>query len=150
MKKIPVQRSKQAGSCLTCEAPPKQRAAMARAMAVVASADGKLSVEERGFLHEAFAAIPAFEKLPSETIDQIVLEALQGIAEEGPEASIVQVAEELPSPELRRAAFSLAAAVALSDERLMRSEADTLALLASGLGLSEGEAKKIIDGLRDL
>lgn len=149
MKSIPA-RSAHAGSCLTCEAPPKQRAALAAAMAVAASADGKLGPEERGYLRQGFAAIPAFAKLPTESIDQLVLEALGRIAREGPEATVVGIAQELPTPELRRSAFSLAASVALADDRLARSESETLDLLAAALGIDDAEAERIVGELRAL
>jgi len=141
-------RSADAGKCLICDAPPRQRRALARAMVVAAAADGKLAPEERGYLREGFSAIPAFQKLPTETVDRLILDACTEVAREGIEAAVVGIADDLPTPELRKTAFSLAAAVAVSDDRLRTSEVDALSLLAAALGLDDDEWKAELQRVR--
>ena len=102
-----------------------ERAVLARILAAVANADGKIAPEEREFLEEFIDPVLG-------TVDML-------LAQPPPTKEDLEI---LPKGAARQTALMLAWTLALTDKDLAQQEERLLAALARALGLSEDQAER--------
>jgi uncharacterized tellurite resistance protein B-like protein len=123
-------------------------AALLEAAFLVAAADGELSAVEGEQL--AAAMIDLTEgQIPDEEIEALIDAFLEALHEEGFEARIKSVAQSLDSPELRRAAFALAAGIACVDGKILAEEVEIFEALAKAFEIPTGEIDSILKQVAD-
>jgi tellurite resistance protein len=118
---------------------------MVDAAMIVACADGELTQDEVNVVGDVIDGF--FDgNVTRNQIDEMINLSMETLEEQGFEARMQAVAENLPTDELRRLGLMAAAAVALADEDGDEDEEDeTYYELASVLGFSEAEADEIWD-----
>lgn len=111
---------------------------------LVGAADGELTDEEYNMLGQVMADLLEIE-LSSEVFDELLGEADAALQEHGFEGAIEQLANAHTDPQLRRAAFTIAAAVGCADGALADEELAVFTALADAYEIDENEANAIID-----
>lgn len=110
---------------------------------LVGAADGELTDEEYDTLGQLLADITELE-ISAEMLDELLEEANSGIEAKGFEGAIEELAAAHTDPKLRRAAFTLAAAVGCADGELGDDEL-TFHAIADAYEIDEAEANSILD-----
>lgn len=119
--------------------------ALCEAMYLMMSADGKVTNDEREVLKGALRTL-TFDEIRGFHVEAMLDAASRRIAEQGREARLEAVVEELREDPMRaETAFLLAAAVAFADNVIDDGENDLLNQLAEGLGIDEDRANALLD-----
>ena len=117
-------------------------------MFLVMAADGTIAEEEKDVIRGALRALTDGD-LRSGTINVMLDEYAERLKKEGRDERLEQVAAELAeTPIEAEVAFSLAAAVALADDRVAREENRLLDEFATMLGLSSERSTTILVSLK--
>ena len=116
-------------------------------MYLMMSADGEVGTAEREVLKGALRNL-SDDRLRTVHIDSMLASAEDKSRSEGREKRMEQIVEELKSDRERaEVAFILAAAIAFADNAIADQENETLNALADGLGIDEGRANALLDGV---
>jgi tellurite resistance protein len=111
---------------------------------LVGAADGELSDEEYNMLGQMMADLLEVD-LTAEQLDELLENADAALTEHGYEGAIEELAGLQSDPDLRRAAFTIAAAVGCADGALDDAETGLFTALADAYGIDEAEAQAIVD-----
>lgn len=121
-------------------------APIVEAMALMMAADGEKHPGERRALRDAVSVLTS-DAVAASVLDELLDRLERELSEQGLEARLEAVATQLA---LRRgdaeAAFSLAAAVGVSDYEVAVQEQSLLGQLRRYLGISETRARALLDG----
>ena len=121
--------------------------AVAEAMYLMISADGKIEDAEREVLRGALRELTV-GAMRSALIEQLLNGFEEAKQKEGQEARMNAIASVLcERPEAAEAAFVLSAAVAFADNEIADEENDVLNGFAEKLGISNERAEELLDGL---
>ena len=121
--------------------------ALTEAMYLMMSADGQVTNDEREVLKGALRALST-DTIRSAHIESLLDSAAKKVAEQGRAARMAEVISQLQDdPARAEVAFVLAAAIAVADNAIADQENDTLNELAEGLGIDEGRASALLDGV---
>jgi uncharacterized tellurite resistance protein B-like protein len=121
--------------------------AISEAMYLMMSADGKITAEERDVLKGALRNLTE-DSIRSTHIDAMLDAAAKAVAEQGRDARLKEVIEQLAGdPARSEVAFVLAAAIAFADSAIADEENDTLDMFAEGLGIDEARANELLDSV---
>ncbi|MFO0673157.1 MAG: TerB family tellurite resistance protein [Polyangiaceae bacterium] len=121
--------------------------ALAEAMFLMMSADGQVTNDEREVLRGALRNL-SNDALRSALIDTMLDDAAKRIADEGREARMAAVTEELGGDRERaEVAFVLAAAIAFADSTIADEENEAIAAFAEALGIDEERANALLDAV---
>ena len=121
--------------------------ALTEAMYLMMSADGHVTDDEREVLKGALRALSS-DTVRSAHIEVLLDAAARQLAEHGRPARMADVIAQLhDDPARAEVAFVLAAAIAFADSAIADQENDTLNELAEGLGIDEGRASTLLDGV---
>lgn len=119
--------------------------ALCEAMYLMMSADGKVTNDEREVLKGALRTL-TFDEIRGFHVEAMLDAASRRIADQGREARLEAVMDELQGDQTRaETAFLLAAAVAFADNAIDDSENELLNQLAEGLGIDEERANALLD-----
>ncbi|MBK8999335.1 MAG: TerB family tellurite resistance protein [Myxococcales bacterium] len=122
---------------------------LAETMFLMMSADGKIEEAERDVVRGAIRGL-SDNLLRSGTINVMIENYQKRLAEQGRDARLQEIAEEIAEePSEAEGAFALAAAVALADEEIADEENALINQLAEWFGISEERAGQILDQLED-
>jgi tellurite resistance protein len=114
------------------------------AMYLMMSADGTITKDEREVLTGALRNLSG-DTVRSVHIDTMLEGAERGVAEQGREARLREVIDQLQDDPARgEVAFVLAAAIAFADSAVADEENETLNLFAEGLGIDEARADELL------
>ncbi|HMA92104.1 MAG TPA: TerB family tellurite resistance protein [Polyangiaceae bacterium] len=134
---------------------PEETAALERidpigeVMYLMMAADGQIGAEEKDAVRGAIRGLTG-NLLRSGTIESMLSRYATRIQEQGRDARLHQVAETLSEvPVEAESAFSLAAAVALADDRVADEENEFINQLAEWFGLTRERADEILDELEE-
>lgn len=120
---------------------------VAEVMHLMMSVDGELDPAEKDAIRGAVRGLTR-ELLHSGTIDVMLESFGHKLSQQGREARLREVARAIADdPETTEAAFTLAAAVALADDRVVDAENELLRQLAEWLGLDDARAERLLDQL---
>jgi tellurite resistance protein len=112
---------------------------------MAAAADGRLAEEERIVLHAFIADRPEFDGIPEEFLVRYMRESFgRYLTDEGLNARLEHIADDLPSPVERLNAYGLAEDMVIADGELAPAEREFLDRLA--VALRVGEARSILAG----
>jgi tellurite resistance protein len=121
--------------------------ALVEAMHLMMSADGSVTGDEREVLKGALRALSG-DTIRSVHIEALLDAAAARVVEQGRDARMAEVVGHLrDDPARAEVAFVLAAAIAFADGAIADQENDTLNELADGLGIDEGRATVLLDGV---
>lgn len=119
--------------------------ALCEAMYLMMSADGKVTNDEREVLKGALRTL-TFDEIRGFHVEAMLDAAARRIAEQGREARMQAVVEELQDDSMRaETAFLLAAAVAFADDSIADTENELLNQFAEALGIDEERANTLLD-----
>ncbi len=122
---------------------------LAETMFLMMSADGKIADEERDAVRGAIRGLTD-NLLRSGTINVMLENYEQRLAEQGRDARLHEIAEEISEePSEAEGAFALAAAVALADDEIAEEENEFINQLADWFGIAEDRATEILDQLEE-
>jgi tellurite resistance protein len=122
---------------------------LAETMFLMMSADGKIADEERDAVRGAIRGLTD-NLLRSGTINVMLENYEQRLAEQGRDARLHEIAEEISEePSEAEGAFALAAAVALADDEIADEEDEFINQLADWFGIAEERATEILDQLEE-
>lgn len=122
---------------------------LAETMFLMMSADGKIEESERDVVRGAIRGL-SDNLLRSGTINVMIENYQKRLAEQGRDARLQEIAEEIAEePSEAEGAFALAAAVALADEEIADEENALINQLAEWFGISEERAGQILDQLEE-
>lgn len=122
---------------------------LAETMFLMMSADGKIEEAERDVVRGAIRGL-SDNLLRSGTINVMIENYQKRLAEQGRDARLQEIAEEIAEePSEAEGAFALAAAVALADEEIADEENALINQLAEWFGISEERAGQILDQLEE-
>ncbi len=117
------------------------------AMYLMMSADGTVSPEEREVLRGALRNLSE-DSIRTGQIDAMLDAAAKGVAEQGRDARLQEVIDQLEGdPARAEVAFVLAAAIAFADSAIADEENETLDRFAEGLGIDEARANQLLDSV---
>ncbi|MDX2052775.1 MAG: TerB family tellurite resistance protein [Polyangiaceae bacterium] len=120
---------------------------LAETMFLMMSVDGRVEEAEIVALRGAIRGLTD-NLLRSGTIKVMVENYQQRLAEQGRDARLQEIAEELADePSEAEGAFALAAAIALADDNVAPEENALINQLADWFGISEARADEILDQL---
>jgi len=120
---------------------------LCEAMYLMMSADGHITNNERDVLKGALRSL-SDDTVPSAHIEAMLDAASRNVAEFGRDARLIEVVEQLQDDAARaEVAFVLAAAIAFADNAIADEENETLSRFAEGLGIDEGRADTLLDGV---
>jgi len=111
---------------------------------VVGAADGELSDEEYGALGQTLADVTGLD-ITQEQLESMLEASDAALREKGYEGAIEELAAMAEDPELRRAAYTIAAAVGCADGALADEEVAVFSALADAYEIPEAEATAIIE-----
>lgn len=111
---------------------------------VVGAADGELTDEEYETLGQTLADVTGLD-VTAEQLDTMLEASDKVLQEQGYESAIEQLAGLVSDPDLRRAAYTIAAAVGCADGVLGDEEVAVFSALADAYEIPEAEATSIID-----
>lgn len=121
-------------------------APLAEVLFLTIAADGELARSECRAIRTAIGTLTD-DLLPPPSIDRLLAELEEALGRQGPEARLQAIASRfaLDRPEAE-AAFSLAAAVALSDEEVAEEESALIEKLRRYFGIPAQRATALLDG----
>ncbi|HSY23370.1 MAG TPA: TerB family tellurite resistance protein [Polyangiaceae bacterium] len=120
---------------------------LCEAMYLMMSADGHITNNERDVLKGALRNL-SDDAVPSAHIEAMLDAASRSVAEFGRDARLAEVVDQLrDDPARAEVAFVLAAAIAFADNAIADEENETLSRFAEGLGIDEGRADTLLDGV---
>jgi tellurite resistance protein len=122
---------------------------LAETMFLMMSADGKIADEERDAVRGAIRGLTD-NLLRSGTINVMLENYQQRLAEQGRDARLHEIAEEISEePSEAEGAFALAAAVALADNEIADEENEFINQLADWFGIADDRATELLDQLEE-
>ena len=122
---------------------------LAESMYLMMSADGKLADAERDAVRGAIRGLTN-DLLRSGTINVMLENYAKRLAEQGRDARLQEIAEEIASEKSEaEAAFALSAAVALADDEVTDDENAFINQLAEWFGIAPERAAQLLDQLDD-
>jgi tellurite resistance protein len=107
-----------------------------RALTITVVADGEIAAEEEELLRR-ISHEPIFQGIDARVV---IGDALKGCLERGVDASLADIAKNLPSVAAREAAFTTCVAAAASDGRVTASEARLLRKIRDAFGIPNARA----------
>ncbi len=120
---------------------------LCEAMYLMMSADGRITNDERDVLKGALRSL-SDNVVPSLHIEAMLDAASKNVAEQGREARLNEVVDQLRNDPARvEVAFVLAAAIAFADNAIADEENETLSQFAEGLGIDEARIDELLDGV---
>lgn len=121
---------------------------IAEVLYLVMAADGELSALESDAVRGAIRGLSG--NILNDGIIEVMLESFSLRLEmEGQRARASSLAELLSHPREREAAFALAAAVALADDKLMTEESSLIELFAQLFALDDADRRRILGELAE-
>ena len=111
-------------------------------MVLAAAADGEFSEQERRHFLSSVESLT--DRRLSGGLDPLVGRIEAALRSEGREARLAAVKERLPTPALRKAAFSMAAQVTAADGIIRTSEREWLMELADALEIDRDQAADLV------
>ncbi len=118
--------------------------ALLEAMFLLAAVDGEISDAELSRLQASVATLAELDPSALKVLPQALKELAQRLEAEGWSARVAQVVEALATPEARRTAFRLAAAIAMVDDEVAHAEAAGIDAFAAALGLDHEESQRLL------
>ena len=123
--------------------------ALVETLFLMMSADGTLAEAERDAIRGAVRGLTD-GALRSGTIDFMLEAYAKRLTDEGRDARLQAIAGEIgEEPAEAEGAFTLAAAVALADDRVADEENAFISQLAACFGISDARAEELLDQLED-
>jgi tellurite resistance protein len=120
---------------------------LAETMFLMMSVDGEVAGAEKDAVRGAIRGLTD-NVLRSGTIEVMLQGYAKKLAAEGRDARLHEIAESISEePEEAEGAFTLAAAIALADDRVADSENELINQLAEWFGIGEKRAEQILDQL---
>jgi tellurite resistance protein len=120
---------------------------LCEAMYLMMSADGHVTTDERQVLRGALRTL-SNDSIRSVHIEAMLDDAARKVGEEGRDARLAAVTDELrEDPARSEAAFVLAAAIAFADNAIADEENETLSQFAEALGIDETRADALLDSV---
>jgi len=120
---------------------------LAETMFLMMAADGTVSEVERDAVRGAIRGLTD-NLLRSGTIDVMLEGYAKRLAEQGRDARLHEIAEQLSEePSEAEGAFALAAAIALADDEIDDAENELVNQLAEWFGIAPSRAEEILDQL---
>jgi tellurite resistance protein len=120
---------------------------LAETMFLMMSIDGEVAPAEKDAVRGAIRGLTD-NVLRSGTIDVMLESYAAKLAREGREARLQEIAGEIAEePEEAEGAFTLAAAIALADDRVAEAENELINQLAEWFGIAPARAEQILDQL---
>ena len=122
---------------------------LAETMFLMMSADGRIADEERDAVRGAIRGLTD-NLLRSGTINVMLENYEQRLAEQGRDARLHEIAEEIAEERSEaEGAFALAAAVAMADNEIAEEENEFINQLADWFGIADDRATEILDQLEE-
>lgn len=112
-------------------------------------ADGDVTEDEMAAFEGNLASHPLFEGLTSDELGRLTEMAADAIRiAGGGKARLPAIAQGLPSPNQRLAAYAMAAEICVADRELAEAEIDYLDGMMTEFALDEGEAREVFEAAR--